>query len=652
MADSSSELHPERHFATRPAGAEAAEAPKAADAGDGHWQRLRSATTVEEFASAWLALLMRRLDEALVGVVVLGPPGQGPFRPVALAPDGLPLPERLHAVSERAMSERRGVAHAGRTDGAPPVLRPLAKQDGGPDSGAGTALACPLIIEGEVHGVAGLLVRPTAARDVRRLMRELQWSAQSLEYALYRDRARRDLSSRAALRTAHEMLSAVVEEPAFEAAAIAFVTELAELLECERVSLGFRHRDRSTVRALSHSARFGKRMNLMRRIANAMDEAIDQVSIVHFPLPPGSAEDSQIDAAHRHLSEVSGAAQVLTVPFSSSERIIGALVLERAEKRPFSPDEIEMLEYIAGVAGPVLDDKRRNDRWLGAKIADSALTQIRRLLGPRYYGRKIALMVALALAGFLSFATGTYRVSADAMLEGTVQRAVVAAFDGYLEGEFVRAGDVVRAGTLLAQLDTRDLELELARRIAERQELALEHSRALGTGQRAESAILLQRAAQVEAQIALLEEQLARAAIRAPFDGIVVRGDLSQQVGASLRRGDELFVVAPLDSYRVILGVDEGQIADVEPGQRGRLVLSALPDSPLDLTVERMTPVAEAREGRTVFRVEAALDSPSLRLRPGMEGVAKVDVEERLLVLIWSRGLIDWIRLTAWRYWP
>ncbi len=641
----------------RPEDQAEAEAPPAAEAtggetGDWLWQALRTATTVEDYAAAWLPLVLRRIEAANMGAVVLGPPGRGPFRPVTLAPEGVSLPERLHAVAEKSMAERRGVAHVGKVEAPRLVLRPIGDQAEGDDRAAGTVLACPLIVEGAVHGVAGLLVRPIAPAAVRRLMRDLQWSVQSLEYALYRDQVGREKSSRDALAAAHEMLAGVVEESAFEAAAIAFVTELAEHLECERVALGFRRRNRSTVQALSHSARFGKRMNLMRRIANAMDEAIDQVSLVYYPLPTTAADESQIDAAHRLLAETSGAGQILTVPFSSNERIIGAIVLERAGDRPFKAHEIELLEYLAGVAGPVLDEKRRNDRWLGAKIGASTLTQIRRVFGPRYYGRKLALLAVVAVSGFLAFATGMYRVSADATLEGTVQRSVIAAFDGYVQGEFVRAGDLVEAGTILAQMDTRDLELEQARRLAERQELALEHSRALGIGQRAESAILMQRMAQVDAQLALLEEQIARAAIRAPFDGIVVRGDLSQQVGASLRRGDELFVIAPLDSYRVILGVDEGQIADVEVGQQGRLVLSALPDSALDLRVERMTPVAEAREGRTVFRVEAALDAPTLRLRPGMEGVAKVDVDERLLVWIWTRGLIDWIKIALWRYIP
>ena len=36
------------------------------------------------------------------------------------------------------------------------------------------------------------------------------------------------------------------------------------------------------------------------------------------------------------------------------------------------------------------------------------------------------------------------------------------------------------------------------------------------------------KAAEAQAQLALVEHQLQRARIRAPFDGVVIKGDLSQ----------------------------------------------------------------------------------------------------------------------------
>ena len=35
----------------------------------------------------------------------------------------------------------------------------------------------------------------------------------------------------------------------------------------------------------------------------------------------------------------------------------------------------------------------------------------------------------------------------------------------------------------------------------------------------------------------------------------------------------------------------------------------------------------------------------------GLEGVAQVYVDERLLIKVWTRGLVDWLKLQVWRIW-
>ena len=55
---------------------------------------------------------------------------------------------------------------------------------------------------------------------------------------------------------------------------------------------------------------------------------------------------------------------------------------------------------------------------------------------------------------------------------------------------------------------------------------------------------------------------------------------------------------------------------------------------------------------RNYFRVEAQLQSEAGRLRPGMEGVGKISVEERKLIWIWTRSLVDWVHLMAWSWLP
>jgi multidrug resistance efflux pump len=158
--------------------------------------------------------------------------------------------------------------------------------------------------------------------------------------------------------------------------------------------------------------------------------------------------------------------------------------------------------------------------------------------------------------------------------------------------------------------------------------------------------------AQARAQLDLARQQLARTRLEAPFDGIVVTGNLSQQLGAPVERGDVLFEVAPLDDYRVVVQVDESDIDELAVGQAASVVLTAFPDEPLTLVVEQVTPVSEAAEGKNTFRVEARLEESHERLRPGMEGVAKVEIGPRRLIWIWTHGAFDWLRLTLWNWMP
>jgi RND family efflux transporter MFP subunit len=277
----------------------------------------------------------------------------------------------------------------------------------------------------------------------------------------------------------------------------------------------------------------------------------------------------------------------------------------------------------------------------------------KRLTGPRHAGSKFAALGTVALAAFLFFAHGEYRLSADARIEGAVQRAVTAPFAAYVREASFRAGDTVKKGDVLARLDDRDLRLERLRLAAQREQLSNQYREAMAKMERTQVRVVSAQVEQAQAQLALVEEQLARTELAAPFDGVVISGDLTQALGAPLERGQVLFEVAPLDGYRIVLQVDERAIADVRLGQEGELVLSSMPGVIYPFSVAKITPVSAAKDGRNLFRVEAALESESRpRLRPGMEGVAKIHVDERRLISIWTRELVDWVRLKAWAWLP
>jgi multidrug efflux pump subunit AcrA (membrane-fusion protein) len=157
---------------------------------------------------------------------------------------------------------------------------------------------------------------------------------------------------------------------------------------------------------------------------------------------------------------------------------------------------------------------------------------------------------------------------------------------------------------------------------------------------------------QVEAELSLTTDKIARAKLVAPFDGVIVSGDLNQLLGTPVEQGKVLFQIAPLDAYRVILQVEERDIAHVATGQRGELTLSGIPDQLMDFTLTQITPVSTSLDGRNYFRVEAHLLNASERVRPGMEGLGKVEIGQRKLIWIWGHTLFDWLRLSIWKWLP
>lgn len=588
------------------------------------WRRLTDAQTLGDGAAAWLVLQCRQIPGADRGIVRINA-AAGLVTLCNWPESGMVLTD-LNKTADLAATDLRAVARG---------------------SGDTPTIALPIVIDGAVAAVVALGLSSAGKDEMRNAIRQLQWGVGWLRDALRRERGSAEGIQLDHSRTTIDLIATILEHERFATAVMAAATDLAMRFDCARVSIGFVLGGSARIAAISHTAQFGKRMNLVRSIGAVMDEAIDQRSVVLYPAP---ADEPVATFAHADLSREHHGGQVLTVPLFVVDAFIGAMVFERGHGHEFSADAIKLADVIAASIGPILEEKRRNDRWLIVKAGESLVNQVKRLTGPGHVVRKLVVVGILALIAFCAVARDTYRVNADAQLEGTVRRAVVSPYDGYLRDATVRAGDVVTAGELMAELDDRDLVLERLRWDTERRQHQLEYDQALAARQPATVNVIRSQIDQADAQISLIDEQIARTRFIAPFDGLVISGDLSQRIGSSVNRGEVLFEVAPLTGYRVVMQVDEHQIAQIEPGQTGEVLFGALPDQPFRIVIDKIIPVAQSREGHNMFKVEGHLVETSERLRPGMIGVGKVVIGERPLIDIWTLPAIEWARLNLWRW--
>ncbi len=602
------------------------------------WQQLDEAKTDQEFCLSWLRLQCRLIADVYQGTVMLGPAEAGPFLPVASWPDTQSSNDPYKNLVQRVLRERKGL-----------VVRYQAEPPGQvPDR---FHLGFPIKLNDRLHGVIILDIAHRDPETLQSVMRQLQWGSAWLQNHLLKKQTAPLETSQEHLKLSVDLTAQVLQNDTFRGAALSSVTELATRLQCDRVSLGYKKKDFIEVVALSHSAQFGKEMNLVRDIGRAMDECSDQQQTILFP--PGQTHQQVVTRAHAELATEYRSLSVLTVPlFVSTGKCSGAITFERGEGQPFRMDEVELCQGIAALLGPILEEKRLNDRSLAKRLRDDFRETLEKLFGPGHAAAKALALVVLLVSLFLVFAKGDYRVTAKTILEGEIQRAVTVPFDGYVEEALVRSGDVVKEGQLMARLHDKDLALEQLKWVSLKEQHQLEYYKALAEGNHAAAQVFLEQVNQATAQLNLLDVQLLRSKIAAPFEGVVVSGDLSQSLGAPVARGEVLFEVAPLNSYRVILEVDERDIGEIETEQAGTLVLNSLPDESLAFAVEKITPVSVTREGLNFFRVEARILAPPERLRPGMEGYGKVEIDRRNLAWIWTHDLIDWLELWAWKWIP
>lgn len=594
------------------------------------WAQLLRADSLQSFYQAWIAIQSAQIEHVLSGLLLVRSSGGASFEAAARYPaGGVPGPQ-LTSAAERALQERRG------------GLVELEPSTPGGDS---HSLVVELIeFDGDILGVAifELTLRPR--EEYEAALHQLTWGC-----AWLRLRAReREPASSGLLASLFEIIATPLEHESFGASASSFVTELATRFDCDRVSLGFEKRGRIVLSSVSHSALFSERANLTRALEAAMDEAFDQQAIVVWP----ASGHSLVTRAHEELARESDARAICSVPVVYGESFVGVVSFERGQDAPFDDAELELIDTAVAIAGPVLELQRREERWLPAKAADSLRAAAVKLVGPRHVALKLTAVLLVALLLFMALAKGDFRVSADAMIEAEELRAAVAPFDGYVADAPVRAGDRVAEGDLLVTLDERDLSLERARWASQFDQLQKEYRQLMAERDAAQLRILTAEMDQARARLGLAEQQLAKTRLVAPFDGVVVTGDLSQQLGAPVQRGDLLFEVAPLSGYRLVLDVDERDIDEIAVGQTGSFVFSSFPDQSFTFEVEKITPVSDAKEGANTFRVEAQLDASLEGMLPGMKGVAKVDVDRRRLLWIWTHDVVDWLRVKLWKWMP
>jgi len=158
--------------------------------------------------------------------------------------------------------------------------------------------------------------------------------------------------------------------------------------------------------------------------------------------------------------------------------------------------------------------------------------------------------------------------------------------------------------------------------ISARTELAL-----LKAGARREDReAIAARVAQATAALRLAKITLEESTIKAPIAGVVAEKSIDE--GNMVSPGVCIVRIVQTDTVKIIVGVGDRFVSLIEPGKtKATVTVDAYEDAPFEGTVERVSPVADART--MTVPVEIHVPNPKHRLKPGMFARVRLVLAER-----------------------
>ena len=212
-------------------------------------------------------------------------------------------------------------------------------------------------------------------------------------------------------------------------------------------------------------------------------------------------------------------------------------------------------------------------------------------------------------------------------------------------------GQYVERGAPLVQIDDQMLRAQAAKAEAERdlakQTLArIERLRTDNATAPADYDEAAANARAAEAALAVLQLQIQRTTVRAPFAGVVGQRYVSQ--GDYVTSGNRLLALQTVDPQRAVIEIPERHATALRVGQTVEFAVAARPDQTFHATVDFVDPSVDSA-ARTIL-VKGRVANPGRVLKPGMFIEARLATGSRAGAVIVPEDAIQPLRTTnvAW----
>ena len=241
--------------------------------------------------------------------------------------------------------------------------------------------------------------------------------------------------------------------------------------------------------------------------------------------------------------------------------------------------------------------------------------------------------------------TASSTLTLPAQLQAYESAGIHSRVSGYLKDWKVDIGAAVKQGQLLAEIDTPDLDQQLAQARADLTTARANQALSQSTEARwknllAKDAVSQQeydekagdfaaKTSVVKAQEANVSRLMATSAFKrivAPFDGVVTTRstDIGQLISAGNPNDPPLFTVAQVDKLRVYVQVPQSYVAQIHPGMTARLTAPERPGEGFTATVVADAQAIQSQTGTLLVQMQ--IDNRARKLKAGGYVQASLDL--------------------------
>lgn len=331
------------------------------------------------------------------------------------------------------------------------------------------------------------------------------------------------------------------------------------------------------------------------------------------------------DKFHNYFRET-GMRGFYAMPLSDDTGRVGVLALESSDPDFLGPAHIEILQVLAGQATVALRNAQMYKEVPFISVLEPMLDQKRKFMAMEKRRRAVFLTLAAAVVIFLTIFPLPMRVDGDAVVAPVRRAQVQPEFEGVVGKVFVREGESVARGQVLAEMDAWDYRSALAEAQARYQAALLQMNRSLATNDGGEAGIQRVQADYWKAAVDRATELLDRAQLRSPIDGVVSTPHVENLAGRRLQYGDSFAEVVDASSTVVDVAIDDTEANLLRVGSKAVVKLNSFATRTFRGNVVVVSPKGEQQGESRVFFARVLLPNPDGAIRTGMEGRAKVSV--------------------------